>query len=396
MFDFLPPDEAIAGATVAVDRALELDPLLARAYYERSRLTADPARRIADLERAAELGLSSADAHFSRSQALLELDRRAEARAALEEAVSLDPRSVPLNWMMGSLRLNLGDRIGARGYYLRTIDLQPTSPNAYAGIGDVETADGRLDEGVRWYMAGLEQDPGQPHIPTWIGFLYLSLNDEARAAVWFERGADLLQGRGSAEELFDDFVPLVWRREDPERLVQLIRGVSPGLFGAFGSRIFRKAILATGISGEIRRYYEDIWPELFLENPTIGNDNFDVVADVVWILRNSGDGEHADSMLDDALAVFNANDWASIYPSDLSSSLPEVEILASMGRTEEALGAMRSGIDTGWRFGWWQLERDPVLESIHDRPEFKAMLDEIRAEMAAQRASMPDYLPPSL
>jgi hypothetical protein len=43
--------------------------------------------------------------------------------------------------------------------------------------------------------------------------------------------------------------------------------------------------------------------------------------------------------------------------------------------------------DEGWRTLWWYfLKRDPNLESLHDEPEYQAMVAEIEADMAAQLA----------
>lgn len=396
LFDFMDPREASSGAAVAADRALELEPLLARAYFERSQLAQDPATRIADLQTATELGLNDADAYLSQSQLLFTLGRHSEARIALEKAVSFDPRSVQLNWMMGSLRLNLGDRSGARGYYLRSIDLQPASPNAYAGMGDVETAEGRLDEAVKWYVAGLERDPGHGHMTTWVGFLYLSLGDERRAQNWLERGADLLRIHGTAGALLSEFIPLVGHGADPDKLFRLVRGVSPGLFGPFGSRIFRKAIVATNRNDDIRTYFVEFWPELFRDEPEIGTYNFDVVPDVAWILRSEGREDRANALATAALAVFRDSNWAPMYPSDLTTSLIEVEILAALNRDREALQELLRAVDNGWRFGWWQVERDPTLTSIRALPEFQAVMHRIREDVATQLANMPEYALPAL
>ena len=55
------------------------------------------------------------------------------------------------------------------------------------------------------------------------------------------------------------------------------------------------------------------------------------------------------------------------------------------GKTEKALAALRQAIDDKWRVYWWfYLEHDPVLASIRDEPEFQAMLEEIKVDMAAQ------------
>ena len=47
----------------------------------------------------------------------------------------------------------------------------------------------------------------------------------------------------------------------------------------------------------------------------------------------------------------------------------------------------RQVIDDGWRIRWWYfLKLDPNLESLHDEPEYQAMVAEIEADMAAQLA----------
>ena len=49
------------------------------------------------------------------------------------------------------------------------------------------------------------------------------------------------------------------------------------------------------------------------------------------------------------------------------------------------MSALRQAIDEGWRAYWWYyLKFDPILESLHDEPEFQAMIAEIEADMAEQ------------
>ncbi len=51
------------------------------------------------------------------------------------------------------------------------------------------------------------------------------------------------------------------------------------------------------------------------------------------------------------------------------------------------MSALQRAIDEGWRDLWWYfLKQDPNLESLHDEPEFQAMVAEIEADMAAQLA----------
>ncbi len=41
-------------------------------------------------------------------------------------------------------------------------------------------------------------------------------------------------------------------------------------------------------------------------------------------------------------------------------------------------------IDSHWRWRWWMLGKDPNFEPLWNEPEFKIMMDEIEADMAAQ------------
>ena len=51
------------------------------------------------------------------------------------------------------------------------------------------------------------------------------------------------------------------------------------------------------------------------------------------------------------------------------------------------MSALRQAIDEGWRDLWWYfLKHDPILESLHDEPEYQAMVAEIEADMAEQLA----------
>ena len=60
-------------------------------------------------------------------------------------------------------------------------------------------------------------------------------------------------------------------------------------------------------------------------------------------------------------------------------------LLTARSRRRASLAALREAIDAGWRSLWWYyLEHDKNLDSIRDEPEFKAMVEEVRADIAAQ------------
>jgi len=65
--------------------------------------------------------------------------------------------------------------------------------------------------------------------------------------------------------------------------------------------------------------------------------------------------------------------------------ISDVLIYAQQGKTKQALSSLRQAIDERWRVAWWYYaEHDPSLDSIRYEPEFQAMMEEIKADMAAQ------------
>ena len=71
----------------------------------------------------------------------------------------------------------------------------------------------------------------------------------------------------------------------------------------------------------------------------------------------------------------------------------DVYVHALRGDRKRAIAALREAIDMGWRVtisvyienSWWMLRQDWRLVSLHDDPEFIAMMDELEADVAAQR-----------
>jgi hypothetical protein len=71
--------------------------------------------------------------------------------------------------------------------------------------------------------------------------------------------------------------------------------------------------------------------------------------------------------------------------SSFGFGISDVQIYAIRGERQKALSALRQAIDEGWRGFWWYfLKHDLSLESLHAEPEFRAMVAELEADMAAQ------------
>ena len=65
----------------------------------------------------------------------------------------------------------------------------------------------------------------------------------------------------------------------------------------------------------------------------------------------------------------------------------DVQILALLGRSDEALAALHQAIDEGWRVDWqYFFDIDPNLDSIRDHPSFLQMRSKVAQDIAAQLA----------
>jgi len=57
------------------------------------------------------------------------------------------------------------------------------------------------------------------------------------------------------------------------------------------------------------------------------------------------------------------------------------------GRKKETLDSLREAVDSGWREDWkYYLELESILEPLHNDPEFKSIVQEIKDDMTAQLA----------
>jgi tetratricopeptide (TPR) repeat protein len=149
--------------------------------------------------------------------------------------------------------------------------------------------------------------------------------------------------------------------------------------------VLKNDALRAGRYGEARGLYEKSFPELVNEDdPKIDNVvRYEAAIDLALVLSKTGEQEHADLLLDRSLQFIQTRPRLGFY----GYAIADVQIYALQGEKQKALAALRQAIDEGWRSLWWyRLKYDPILESLHDEPEYQAMVAEIEADMAAQLA----------
>jgi tetratricopeptide (TPR) repeat protein len=380
-------DEMLAKTQPAVDKALALDDQLAESHaalgaLEFSRMdfeAADVAYKLA-----LELNPNYASAYHGYALLLLDgLGRRDQALEAIKKAAELDPRSPSILQNLAVGFDSVGRFDESLAWYRKSIEISPDflSGHEYTGF-HYWTAKGQLDEAVRWFRKCVSLDPEGPLCNGHLSWLFLDLGDLDGAAYWSERLSEIAPKSfyaNRAMELLhlyrgDLSSALEHGREDERGSIMKL------MFSTFEP--VRTYEMRAGRYLEARVAMAKIAPELLNKNlPKIGDKSYPAAIDLAWILFNTGDEQRADWLLEGSLQYIQQIPRLGFYGYDVA----DVQIYALQGKKQKALSVLRQAIDQGWRRLWWYyLKQDPTLESLHDEPEFQAMVEEIEADMAAQ------------
>jgi TolB-like protein/Tfp pilus assembly protein PilF len=382
-FGVLAREGGLAKAQAAADKALALDDQLGEAYNSLAGIKEERG----DLEgaeamyrRALELNPNYATAYYWYGYLLREsLGRSEEALVLHRKAAELDPLSVGIILEVGADLESLGRFDEALARYQRAIEVDPGYATAYNYIAlHYRFVSGKLDEAVVWWAKSISLDPGNPRRSAWLGLLFLDLGDFDRAESWIERSLEL-----GPESFWPNLAmhTLHLYRGDAAAALDYARRVF-ALDPRFVPTLLRDHELRAGRYSEARALYEKTHPELLNEgDPTVDGSNWWAAIDLALVLSKTGEQEHADLLLNRSFQHIQT------FPRLVSSGygIADVLIYALRGDKQKALSALRQAIDEGWCDSWWYfLEHDSALESLHDEPEYQAMIEEIEADMAAQ------------
>jgi TolB-like protein/Tfp pilus assembly protein PilF len=379
----LAPEEGLARMQAAADKALALDDQLGEAYSSLAGIKqerGDFEGAEAMYRRALELNPNYAKAYYDYGYLLDDfMGRPEEALALLRKAAELDPLSAGIINMVGDALESLGRFDESLARFERAIEVDPGYAEAYTSIGShYWSVLGQLDEAVRWLRKSVSVDPGRPTETAFLGWLFLHLGDLDRAEYWIERSIELgpestlpnLAMQHLHLYLGDEATALDYERR--------LLASNP----LFVPDLLRNHELRAGRYAEARALYEQSSPELLNEgDPTVDGSNWWAAIDLALVLSKTGEQERADLLLDRSLQHIQTLHRLGFQGYLIS----DVEIYALQGEKQKALSALRQAIDAGWRRFWWYLlKNDPALESLHDEPEFQAMVAEIEADMATQ------------
>jgi tetratricopeptide (TPR) repeat protein len=341
------------GAEAAYRRALELNPNDAETYLYYGYLLRDvgrPEEALALHRRAVELNPLSANAIDNIGLDLSSLGRFDEALVQFEKAFEIDPDYSGASYVANHYWLVAGQLDQAVVWYAKDISLDPASPIFSATLGELFLELGDPHGGEYWIKRSIELGP-ERFVPNHaMQLLAVYQGDEAAAWDYGRKAAELLQFPGKWEG------PVLTHLRDHE--------------------------LRAGRYPEARALYETGHPELLdREAPKVHNWNYQAAIDLALVLFRTGEHAQADLLLNRSFQYIQTHQRFG----EAGYGIADVQIYAMQGNKQKALSALRQAIDEGWRHLWWYyLKHDPNLESLHDEPEYQAMVAEIEADMATQ------------
>jgi len=373
--------EMLAKALPALTAALHLDDRLAEAHTSMGAISAKTrnyAAAEASFARAMDLDPNYALAYHWYGDVLVSfLGRPEDALPLLQRAIELDPLSPALNITLGQSLENLGRFDEAMSQYLQTIEIEPAYASPYLLIGDLyRFVYGQLDEGIRWRFKGMARDPGMALGLSRTGVHYLDLGGDAEAEYWINGALALAP---------DQFVPnsglayLYRYRNDGENALRIARKLQTIAPGNNDSLLM---LVTFGQYREALDKFGGIYPELMCDDePLVTRSNFFPALNLSLALENTGAAECATAILNKI--IVRSRELPRM--GSRGYGIADVEAYARLGRRDDAIASLRLAMDSHYRALWWaQGLASPHTTALRDDPEFNEMMEEIKADMAAQ------------
>jgi protein O-GlcNAc transferase len=146
------------------------------------------AARFYDL--AAHAAPDSADAYAGLGAALFRNEAKAEARAAVEHALQLNPNHAAANRTLGALRMERADIDGAVACMNAAVAAAPADPSYRVSLGWALQAKRRYEDAFLILQSALELDPTHSPAYSSLADLFRAVRDFERALKYYKLAAD--------------------------------------------------------------------------------------------------------------------------------------------------------------------------------------------------------------
>jgi TolB-like protein/cytochrome c-type biogenesis protein CcmH/NrfG len=341
--------EALGVAKSALDKTLQLDSRMGAAY--------------------ASLGLMRN----------LEGDLQGAA-SALSRAIAMDPNDAKAyHWYGDILIYGFGDPTAAIPVLQQARQLDPLSPIIVVTLGEAYSTVGEIAEGLRLYRKAVEIDPDFLTAFQLLGSTYLSLGDTEKAAYWLDEG---LKKEGDEFGVLFGKAFLYRALDDEDKAIAIARRLQALVPGNSVSLV---TLVSFGHDREAIETGEADWPDLSCRGePTVMRSNVFQAMNLSLAYERTGQGDCSRTLLNSILALIEAPGQ-----NPRAFGFLDAEVYSRRGDMQRALTLLRASVDAGMRLQWLnQVELSPHTRRLREAPEFRAIRDVVRADLATQLAAV--------
>lgn len=377
--------ETFAPRQAAIDKALELDPRSGEAYAALGilRFYEDrPKEAEKYFLKAIDLSPNYATSRHWYALLLRDSGRVDEAVLQMRQALKLDPAAPILTSVLAKMLNDQGRVEEAQAATLDGIRLNPEFPGFYERMASVLQQQGRMAEALRWAVGARAVAPMNPG-PRWLECsLYIELGDDGSAESCLNemrRDFPQLPESDLASMVVDLHVFRSQYQDSIDYLEQQLEQEEQNIGFRY---MLAFSYVVNGQPEEAGTIYQDLEPAYFTNNDVdVNQSNFGLAVIIGHILYTDGQFDRANYLYDGALTAMQSmhRTRGNAY------GIWDVPIYVTRGESQKAISALREAIDSGWRSQWWYF-RMPAYESIRAEPEWNALISEIEADIASQRA----------
>ncbi len=376
------PDRCAVEREALLTAALELDPKSSDEYIVVAMasviLNGDIPAYPANLEKALAADPDSIRANFYLGHWYqFFLGQPRQALPYFQRIAELDPLDFQARWLLAESLMHMGECDEATERLTSIIELAPDYPETYWQLAWVYYyCQHDPAESHRYTRNSLAQNPTAPWVWHSQVLDYLELGDVAEA----ERIAARSPQKSGFPGLLSDFEIALYR-SDLSLQLAISRALAEVVFSvdtasSIGGISWLMALQRTDPKRAMD-IYERFFPPLVRDDPFVFYFNGAAAVSLAVLRNATGDEQAAGILLTKALQTLDNVESVYVPPT-------RVAIYAIQGEVDRAIERLRELVDAGWREGWWRLEREPIYEPLWGDPEFQAIMDEVRVDMAAQ------------
>ena len=392
--------EALNRGLPVLEAILAQDPKNTEAYRLRGYYyhgAQDKARSDANFERALALDPDNARAYQQWGASLYRFREIERGVALMDRAVELEPYDPEVLWSTCKTGGELGDFDKALWACRRIQELSPDGPKGYYGEAVAYIHQGKLPEVLKGYAEASQRDPEDFEMLAAMAMFWIALGDIDQARAWLARAEAI--GAGQPVPVYTR-VLLYEALEQYDQAGDLaVNARARQMEDRHGTEsFFRRAVVAHAMregrwDDGLALYRSDL-PWVFEEALAFPDTAVDWIDDLIVIaaLMKNNDplSTRPAELLDYAAAKVDD------YPPEAGVMTPHLRwagIHAVRGEEGPAVDALQRFRDFGL-FPYWRqaVIENPAVMSLHQNPDYQALLDDYRSFAEEERLRARDLL----